>query len=223
MPTFLGVTSENMSLKERVVIIEFPFSFIDSDSLIAANPTKFKKRRNEVKQMFQLPIFRHAFFKMLLPYVGTVLTCPKSVEMANLRYFSAEGDELGNWFKENYMLEERVMGAKHSTLNVKDIYTHFKEFFGSKMGFNGFVLALTALCGKRVDNGPGFYVNRNDRMLQGYVKCVDVADATDAAAAVPEVSLLDALLARLNDMESTVSDVVDTSNGGGQMDAYEED
>jgi len=57
---------------------------------------------------------------------------------------------------------------------------HFKEFAGSKTAVGAFNNAIIRMCGKRVDGSAGYFINRNDHMLQGYVRIVDpVFDITD--------------------------------------------
>ena len=48
MPTFTDKNTDNTSLKERIEIIEFPYSFVDDEYMIETNPDKYKKRNNEV-------------------------------------------------------------------------------------------------------------------------------------------------------------------------------
>jgi hypothetical protein len=39
------------------------------------------------------------------------------------------------------------------------------------------------MCGKRVERGAGYYINRNDHMLQGYIRTsVDVVDMNEMDA-----------------------------------------
>ena len=110
--------------------------------------------------------------------------------MAKLRFFDAVGDELGNWFKANYYLEDVIEGRELTVLNLKVVMLHVKEFAGSKTAVGDFTNAIIRMCGKRVDGSAGYFINRNDHMLQGYVRIVnavigivptvDVAPAVDA-------------------------------------------
>ena len=61
---------------------------------------------------------------------------------------------------------------------------HLKEFAGSKTAVGAFYNAIIRMCGKRVDGSAGYFINRNDHMLQGYVRIVD--SVTDATATVVE-------------------------------------
>ena len=60
MPTFTGKNTDNTSLKERVEILEFPFSYVDDDDLMESSPEKYKKRQNNVKTLFQTPVYGSA-------------------------------------------------------------------------------------------------------------------------------------------------------------------
>lgn len=190
MPTFTGKNTDNVSLKERIEIVEFPFSFVDDDVLIASNPAKFKKRNNDVKLQFQTPVYGYAFFQMLLEYVplkfGSDITYPFKVKMAKLRFFDAAGDELVTWFGVNYALVVSTDGVPSPVLNLKTVLAHFKSFAGSKISVSTFNAAIIRMCGKRVDGSNGYYVNRNDHMLQGYVrKDGDASTAPALAASAP--------------------------------------
>jgi hypothetical protein len=76
----------------------------------------------------------------------------------------------------NYVLTQ-VDGEDLPVINLKVILNQFKSFAGSKMSIPAFTAAIVRICGKRVNGGAGYYVNRNDHMLQGYVKNVDAAPA----------------------------------------------
>jgi hypothetical protein len=198
MPTFTGKNTDNTSLKERIEILEFPFSYVDDDELVESSPEKYKKRQNNIKTMFQTPVYGFAMFQLLLSYVPMVLgidvAYPFNVKMAKLRFFDAVGDELGNWFKANYCLEDVSEGAVLSVLNLKDVMVHFKEFAGSKTAVGAFNNAIIRMCGKRVDGSAGYFINRNDHMLQGYVRIVDaVADVvaeTEVEHVAPAVNAM---------------------------------
>jgi phage/plasmid-associated DNA primase len=62
MSTFTGKNTDNTSLKERIEIIEFPYSFVDDEYMIETNTDKYKKRNNEVKSLFQSPVNGYATF-----------------------------------------------------------------------------------------------------------------------------------------------------------------
>ena len=171
MPTFTGKNADNTSLKER---IEFPYSFVHDEYMIETNPDKYKKRNNAVKSLFQSPVYRYAFFQLLLTFVplklGSDVVHPFKVKMAKLRFFDAVGDELADWFRMNYGLAQANEGEALPIINLKVILNQFKLFAGSKMSIPAFIAAIIRICGKRVDGGAGYYVNRNDHMLQGYKK-----------------------------------------------------
>ena len=111
--------------------------------------------------------------------------------MAKLRFFDAVGDELGNWFKANYCLEDVVEGKAPTVVNLKEIMVHFKEFVGAKTGVGAFTTAMIRLCGKRVDGRAGYFVNRNDHMLQGYVRIVEPVDVVSDVSDDVSVDVLD--------------------------------
>jgi len=111
--------------------------------------------------------------------------------MAKLRFFDAVGDELVDWFRMNYSLAQVNEGEVLPIINLKVILNQFKLFAGSKMSVQMFSAAIVRMCGKRVDGGAGYYVNRNDHMLQGYVKKVDAVPTVVDAVAVSGTAAMD--------------------------------
>jgi hypothetical protein len=166
MPTFTGKNTDNTSLKERIEIIEFPYSFVDDEYMIETNPDKYKKRNKEVKS----PVYGYAFFLLLLTFVslklGSDVVYSFKVKLAKLRFFDAVGDELADWFRIG--TGQRGRGIAYHQLKI--ILNQFKLFASSKMSIPAFIAAIIRICGKRVDGGAGYYVNRSDHMLQGYKK-----------------------------------------------------
>lgn len=62
---------------------------------------------------------------------------------------------------------------------------HFKLFAGKVGGVGVFNTAIIRICGKRLEGGAGYYINRNDHMLQVYVRTsVDVAVPVDETGAM---------------------------------------
>jgi hypothetical protein len=113
-----------------------------------------------VKALFQTPVYGLAMFSLFKSYIpaklGVDIVYPFKVKMAKLRFFYAVGDELGNWFKANYCLEDVVEGKEPTVVNLKEIMVHFKEFVGAKTGVGAFTTAMIRLCGKRVDGRAGY-------------------------------------------------------------------
>jgi len=100
--------------------------------------------------------------------LGSDVVYPFKVKMAKLRFFDAVGDELADWFRMNYGLAQANEGEALPIINLKVILNQFKLFAGSKMSIPAFIAAIIRICGKRVDGGAGYCVNRSDHMLQGY-------------------------------------------------------
>jgi hypothetical protein len=77
-------------------------------------------------------------------------------------------------------LEDVSEGSELTVLNLKVVMLHFKECAGSKTAVGAFNDDIIRMCGKHVDGGAGYFINRNDHMLQGYVRIVDpVVDIAD--------------------------------------------
>jgi hypothetical protein len=156
MPTFSGKNTDNVSLKERIEILEFPFSYVDYDDLNDSNPERFKKR----KAMFHTPVYGYAMFQLLLSQVpmvlGTDIAYPFKVKMAKLRFFDAVGDELGKWFEAYYYLEDVVEGRELTVLNLKVVML---------TAVGAFNHAIIRMCSKLVDGSAGYFSNDNMFLL----------------------------------------------------------
>jgi len=92
---------------------------VDDDNHIdKSNPERFKKRQNNIKAMFHTPVYGYAMFQLLLSHVPMVLdTDIAYLFKVMMRFFDAVGDELGNWSKANYYLEDEIEGRELTVLN----------------------------------------------------------------------------------------------------------
>jgi hypothetical protein len=103
------------------------------------------------------------------------------------------GDDVADWFRMIYVLVlacQRRRGLP--VINLKVILNQFKWLFaGSKMIISAFTAAFIGICGKRV-KWCWLLLNRNDHMLQGYVKIVAavVVDAVVGTAACNDMEVL---------------------------------
>jgi hypothetical protein len=66
MPLIPGIfDAENISLRERVVIVDFPYSFTSDEDKIKSNPARFKKKDITLKHRFAQPAYRDAMIRLL--------------------------------------------------------------------------------------------------------------------------------------------------------------
>lgn len=172
MPMIVGIEKEeNISLRERVVIIPFPFSFVDDQNLLDENPEIYRKRDNTVKDMMEDPEMRLAFIRLLLEnyknYKKNGLKEPLSVKQEKQKYFK-ESDILGKWFDANVELDEVNPTAK---LNIKEdlLKAFWSVNANSHIKQKNMIDYITEKYGNRQGkDGIGFYKNSGNHWLQGY-------------------------------------------------------
>jgi phage/plasmid-associated DNA primase len=184
MPMIVGIEKEeNISLRERVVIIPFPFSFVDDDKLIKENPKIYKKRDNKVKDMMDDPEMKLAFIRLLLEnyknYKTKGLIEPAIVKQEKLKYFK-ESDTVGQWLAGNIEpdnenpkavlhVKEDLLKAfwsvnANSTTKLQNMIDRVKEIYGNR----------------KVKDGKGYYKSGSSGyFLQGY-KFVEKTEEVEA-------------------------------------------
>jgi hypothetical protein len=86
----------------------------------------------------------------------TDIAYPSKVKIAKLHFFDAVGDELGNWSKAYYYLEDVIEGRESTVLNLKVVMLTAVGAFNN---------AIIRMCGKRVDGSAGYFINRNDNIF----------------------------------------------------------
>jgi phage/plasmid-associated DNA primase len=174
MPTIIGIElPENISLRERVVIVPFPYSFVDDETMIASNPNKFKKRDNKVKDMLEKEEYKIAFITMLLNeyknYLNDGLTPPKAVVDEKEKYFGG-ADKVKQWVTNNLIEEEPNPNGEYTKkMDMRDqLYTSFQAD-GGGISYAKFKAGIERLCGKRqTKTGKGMFANAGYYYLQGY-------------------------------------------------------
>jgi len=172
MPMIVGIEKEeNISLRERVVIIPFPFSFVDDDELIKENSKIYKKRNNKIKDMMDDTEMKLAFIRLLLEnyknYKAKGLVEPSLVKQEKQKYFK-ESDIVGQWFASN--IEPDTVDKK-AVLNVKEdlLKAFWSVNANSHIKLQGMIDWITENYGKRQGkDGTGYYKNGGSHLLQGY-------------------------------------------------------
>lgn len=176
MPELVGIElPKNFSLRERVVIVRFPFRFTDNEEDIRKNPSVYKKRDNSLKENFEKNVnLKRGFWRLLTKYYQLYLTeglvLPKQVEEDTHSYFNAS-NKVKSWF-DNYIVEDMPNADKkfESSRNVKDLFEHFCNFnTGGNMKKAQFVEYLTAIAGKSKSKSErGVLTLQNTPFLRGY-------------------------------------------------------
>ena len=128
-----------ISLRERIVVIPFPYTFTD-DSNLLEDGTKYKKKDDTLKHKLTTEIYRIAFTNMLFVqykvYKEKGLVKTTSIIKHTASYFASQ--TLENWVSENcekvesgdVSLDIIKVGYKNETgknLSIKQIETELKE------------------------------------------------------------------------------------------------
>ena len=174
MPTIIGIElEENISLRERVVIVPFPYSFVDDEEMIASNPNKFKKRDDKVGDMLEKEEYKIAFITMLLNeyknYLNDGLKQPKAVVEEKQKYFGG-ADKVKQWVSNNLVEEEpNANGEYTKKMDMRDqLFTAFQAD-GGGISYAKFKAGIERVCGKRqTKTGKGMFGNSGYYYLQGY-------------------------------------------------------
>jgi len=67
MPEFSkDINKKDISLRERIVIIQFPYSFIDDEAKIKEEPNIYKPIDRSIKQKFETKEYRRAMIDILI-------------------------------------------------------------------------------------------------------------------------------------------------------------
>jgi phage/plasmid-associated DNA primase len=188
MPLFKGTDDNVLALMLRILILNLPFSFVDDDSLIASDPSKYRKRDNTVKHLFETDDkYKYALLDVLFDLFqkhkdqflkGTFLdnagTPPQKVRDATNSYFGQFDTTLGvnAWLADN--VEEAELGPDHKPLDVGVLFKDFIRDTGAKLSKVDFVDKVKAALGERSKDRAehattrGIYKKINATLLQGY-------------------------------------------------------
>jgi phage/plasmid-associated DNA primase len=171
MPTLPGIhLADSVSLRERIEIIQFPFSFVTDLTKVRLEPQKYKLQNSELKSLFAEDRFRNAFIRILMRLYGEVVETPPEVISYRQAYFD-ENDIVKSWFESTF--SPLPGGLTTDFSNIKFNLKHlFQESDIKGRSFDQFKKEITHLAGKRSTTNRkgtrGVYQNGNDIMLQGY-------------------------------------------------------
>ena len=152
MPEIVGIEKkENISLRERVEILEFPYSFVNEEEY---DGTPYKKKKDiTLKDRWDKEEYKKAFVIMLLNYYKVYkaegLKPPEEVKQSKIKYFT-ESNKLLSWLKENLVKVDGI--AKENVLLMNDLYYAFVQE-GNKITKKLFLQGLEETFGKAKDNG----------------------------------------------------------------------
>ena len=170
MPVITNIDDpNNISLRERPIIIKFKYSFVEDTELHSDNHY-LRKRDSNIKSLFQQPRYIRAFIRLLIKYFliykqeGLIL--PASIK-DNLKNFIEDSDKVVAWFKEQI----EFTGDKKDVIERDEIYNSFYQFYSQcRVNKTKLFNKIIDLVGKTElsDNGCGIRMIHGVYQLRGY-------------------------------------------------------
>ena len=118
------------SLKERIIVIRFPYTFTDDEKLLSSDPNVYKQKDKTLKEKFNTTKYKIAFIQMLFEtyeeYKKEQLQPPVSIKNYTRQYFD-NCAKLKKWFLSRYrnqfegMTEEEKKAVKKKKYNKIEI------------------------------------------------------------------------------------------------------
>lgn len=112
LPCFSKMT---LNLRERIIVVSFPYTFTDDDDLIknqAVNNIIYKKKDLSLKEKFDQTNFKNAFIQILFDYYKVYksegLIVPMSIKHHTESYFD-NSTEIQKWFLSKYEYQFKGM------------------------------------------------------------------------------------------------------------------
>ena len=172
MPTLPGIhLDESVSLRERIEIVQFPFSFVTDRIKVRDEPHKYKLQDPNLKTLFSQDRYRNAFIRMLLQMYGQKSARPAEINQYRQAYFD-ENDIVKKWFFDTYEpmeLSGQTDFTKLNRFHLKDMFTDSNI---KGRSFDQFRKELSIVAGVRSTEHRkttrGVFRNGNNFMLQGY-------------------------------------------------------
>ena len=126
MPEFSkDINKKDISLRERIVIIQFPYSFIDDEAKIKEEPNIYKPIDRSIKQKFETKEYRRAMIDLLFEhyklYTSEGLIIPESVKGYTNSYFGTQS--ILDWFLKSYKENDK------SKISLDEIQSDYKDEF----------------------------------------------------------------------------------------------
>lgn len=116
------------SLKERIIIQRFPYTFTDDQKLLDSDPSIYKKKDKTLKDKFNTTRYKNAFIKILFEwykeYKKENLKPPASVKEYTHQYFD-NSTNIKKWFLSRYNIQ--VFVDKNNNPQPKDYKPKKKE------------------------------------------------------------------------------------------------
>jgi hypothetical protein len=152
MPEMTGVhRAENASLRQRIEIVRFPFSFVSDMVLIAQQPEKYKPVDITIKARFEKPAYRKAFVMMLIDfhkiYREEGIIAPESIKRYKDEYFS-QANKVRTWILATVREHDEVDYQDRAGMSITSLYETFTKT-GNWVTKGQFIEEATTTLGKR--------------------------------------------------------------------------
>ena len=126
MPEFSkDINKNDVSLRERIIIIQLPYSFVEDEEKIKAEPLLYKPIDRTIKQKFETEIYRKAMIEILFEYYKLYLleglNIPQSVKNYTNSYFGTQS--ILGWFDSTYNKNDSLK------ISIDDIQDDYKNEF----------------------------------------------------------------------------------------------
>lgn len=168
MPTFPNIDNpNNYSLRERIVIIPFPFVFVDKSQLDKSKPF-LKEKNNGLKEKLNHIDFRNAFIAILLEtyseYLKDGLIEPPLVKQEKMKFFD-ESNKLKEWFYNNIVKSE----MNDKTMYIDELLVSYQNVV-PKITKAKFIKNIEQIVGKQSSSNDrtGLKTSRGVYSLVGY-------------------------------------------------------
>ena len=168
MPTLIGIEKqENYSLRERVVIIPFPYTFVEESSLDPSKPF-LKKGDKTLKEKLDSEQYKKAFIMLLLDtyknYKNEGLIEPIRVKSEKMKYFN-ESNKFQGWFSDSIIKSENPT----KSMSIDEILLSYQNIV-QKATKSKIIQELSDIVGKQstsIDKS-GIRVSKGTYSLIGY-------------------------------------------------------
>lgn len=132
MPEFTkDINKDDMSLRERIVVMNFPYSFTDDVALITENPAVYKLIDRSLKTKFDSELYRRAMIDIMFAYYKKYLTegliIPESIKAHTDAYFNTQN--ILAWFNDAFIKTDE----SNNVIGLNVIQQHYTDEFGVKM------------------------------------------------------------------------------------------
>ena len=155
------INEDDMSLRERIVIIPFPYSFTDDETKIASEPEIYKRKDNTFKDKFASGVYRRAMFDIMAEnyknYLKDGLKIPEMVKHHTNTYFRSQN--ILGWFNSQY----EYTGRENDRVSLRIIQENYKSETNINLS-QATLREKLEKCGLLIVKSDGFY------QVKGYLQ-----------------------------------------------------